>query len=116
MKTRRLGKTDVQVSEFIFGCGNVGGIMIRADDDVMKVAVKKAPDAGINWFDTAAGYGKGTSEQNLGRILKELDVKPFVSTKLRIDPENTEDIPGQIENLLAESLERLQLESIDLVQ
>lgn len=116
MKTRRLGKTDAQVSEFIFGCGNVGGIMIRADDAVMKTAVKKALDIGINWFDTAASYGNGKSETNLGRILKELGAKPFVSTKIRIDPEHTKDIPGQIERMLHESLERLQLDHIDLLQ
>ena len=42
MKTRRLGKTEAGVSEFMFGCGNVGGIMIRADPDIMKSAVEKA--------------------------------------------------------------------------
>lgn len=116
MKTRRLGKTEARVSEFIFGCGNVGGIMIRADQGIMKAVVKKALDAGINWFDTAASYGNGISETNLGRILEELDARPFVSTKLTIDPENTDDIPGQTERLLHESLERLQLDHIDLVQ
>jgi L-galactose dehydrogenase/L-glyceraldehyde 3-phosphate reductase len=90
--------------------------MIRADEDVMKMAVQKALDVGINWFDTAAGYGDGKSEENLGRILKDLGAKPYVSTKLRIDPENTEDIPGQIERKLHESLERLQLDHIDLIQ
>ena len=116
MKKRRLGKTNAEVSELIFGCGNVGGIMIRGDEDVMKTAVQKALEAGINWFDTAAGYGDGKSEENLGRLLKELDAKPYVSTKLRIDPENTDDIPGQVERMLHESLERLQLDNIDLIQ
>jgi len=116
MKTRRLGRTDAQVSELIFGCGNVGGIMIRAEEAVMREAVEKALATGINWFDTAAGYGDGKSEENLGRILKELDAKPFVSTKLRIDAENTDDIPGQIERKFNQSLERLQLDHIDLIQ
>tara|TARA_B100000315_G_scaffold154855_1_gene143382 strand:- start:5759 stop:6766 length:1008 start_codon:yes stop_codon:yes gene_type:complete len=116
MRTRRLGKTEAQVSELIFGCGNVGGIMIRAEEAVMTEAVEKALAAGINWFDTAAGYGNGKSEENLGRVLKELDAKPFTSTKIRIDPENTVDIPGQIERKFHESLERMQLDHIDLVQ
>jgi D-threo-aldose 1-dehydrogenase len=116
MKTRRLGKTDAQVSEFIFGCGNVGGIMIHGDQNNMQSAVKKALDFGINWFDTAANYGNGQSEENLGMILKKLDAKPFVSTKLFIDPEQTDDLPGQVERLLHESMERLQLDHIDLIQ
>ena len=116
MKTRTLGKTGAEVSELIFGCGKAGGIMIHADPETQLEAVKKALDAGINWFDTAAGYGDGKSEENLGRCLKELDAKPFISTKLRIDTDNLADIPGQIERKTHKSLERLQVESIDLLQ
>ena len=116
MKTRRLGKTDAQVSELIFGCGNVGGIMLRAEKKVMQAAVEKALSFGVNWFDTAANYGNGRSEENLGHILKGLDVKPFISTKIFIDPKNKDDIPGQVERLLNESLERLQISHVDLLQ
>ena len=116
MKTRTLGRTGAEVSEFIFGCGNVGGVMIHADPETQFNVVKRALDAGINWFDTAAGYGDGKSEENLGRALRELDAKPFISTKLRIDPDELDDIPGQIERNLHESLERLQMDSIDLLQ
>ena len=54
MKYRTLGRTGVEVSELMFGCGNVGGLMIHADYEVMREAVKRALDAGINWFYTAA--------------------------------------------------------------
>ena len=57
------------VSELVFGCGNVGGIMIHSDPDTMHKAVTRALDAGINWFDTAPQYGNGNSERNLGCIL-----------------------------------------------
>jgi len=116
MKTRRLGKTDAQVSEFMFGCGNVGGIMIYGDEESRKTAVEKAISMGINWFDTAASYGDGKSEQNLGNILKNNKKKPFISTKIFIDPQNVRDIHGQVERILHESLVRLNLDHIDLIQ
>jgi L-galactose dehydrogenase/L-glyceraldehyde 3-phosphate reductase len=116
MKTRRLGKTDAQVSEFIFGCGNIGGIMIYGNEDTRKITVEKALNLGINWFDTAASYGDGKSEQNLGAILKNIKKKPYISTKIFIDPDKTRDIPGQVERILHESLLRLNIDHIDLIQ
>lgn len=116
MKYRTLGRTGAEVSELMFGCGNVGGIMIHADYEVMRDAVKRALEVGINWFDTAAQYGRGASEENLGKILKELDAKPYLSSKVRIDPESSEDIDSQVERAIHESLERLQVDHIDLFQ
>jgi L-galactose dehydrogenase/L-glyceraldehyde 3-phosphate reductase len=71
----------------MFGCGNVGGLLIRSDADTMRRAVRRALDLGINWFDTAALYGDGQSEENLGRLLNELNDTPYVSTKVRLVPE-----------------------------
>ena len=87
MKYRRLGRTGIEVSELVFGCGNVGGLSIRGTPGDMRAAVRRALDAGINWFDTAAAYGKGVSEQSLGRLLADVDETPYVSTKLRLDIE-----------------------------
>jgi len=116
MRFRTLGRTGIEVSEFVFGCGKVGGIMIDADPDVMRVAVERSLAAGINWFDTAALYGNGQSETNLGAILAELGASPYVSTKFGIDTSNTRDIAGQIEILLHDSLQRLGMERVDLFQ
>jgi len=49
-------------------------------------AVTRALEAGINCFNTAAVYGQGESETKLGRILKWIDEKPYVSTKVQLDP------------------------------
>ena len=116
MKYRKLGRTGLDVSELVFGCGNVGGIMIRTDDDTMRAVVGRALDAGINWFDTAAQYGQGQSEINLGRMLKELGATPHISTKVRLDTENLGDIAGDIERALTASLERLGVQSVELYQ
>ena len=116
MKYRRLGRTGIDVSELVFGCGNVGGLMIRGTPGDMRTAVRRALDGGINWFDTAAAYGKGVSEQSLGRVLEGIDDTPHVSTKLRLDVERLGDAGGEIERLMEQSLRRLGRPSVDLVQ
>ncbi len=116
MRYRRLGRTEIEVSELVFGCGNVGGLLIRGAPDDMRKAVRRALDAGINWFDTAAAYGDGVSEQSLGLLLEEIEEAPHVSTKLRLDIERLDDAGGEIERLMADSLGRLRRGSVDLVQ
>ena len=66
MEYRQLGRTDLRVSAVGYGCGSVGGLMVRGDRDEMTRAVARAIDAGINYFDTARLYGNGQSETNLG--------------------------------------------------
>lgn len=116
MKTRTLGRTGVQVSELIFGCGNVGGMMIRKSPDEMKKALGDALAAGINWFDTAAQYGDGKSEENLGKTLRALKADTYVSTKGSVSPEVAEPFAKQMEKTLDESLTRLGMDKIELFQ
>ena len=54
MRTRVLGRTGLEVSEQIFGCGDVGGLLVRGEPAEMERAVARAIEAGCNWFDTAA--------------------------------------------------------------
>ena len=116
MKYRSLGRTGVMVSELIFGCGSVGGMMIRQPPAVMKAAVADALAAGMNWFDTAAQYGDGKSEENLGRVLRELDAAPYVSTKGAVDSTSTEPFRDQMARACDDSLARLGRASVDLYQ
>ena len=116
MKYRRFGRTGLQVSEIAFGGGRTGGILIDADNDTRRRAVRRALDLGVNWFDTAPQYGQGKSEEALGWLLAEIDDKPFVSTKVMIDGNNRRDIAGQVARSLDASLERLKRESVDLLQ
>ena len=69
MNYRALGRTGLKVSEIGFGCGNVGGLMIRGEHADQVKAVARAMELGINYFDTASQYGDGQSESNLGRVL-----------------------------------------------
>jgi len=114
MKKRRLGRTGLQVSELVFGGGYVGGILILADDDTRRRALRRAFDAGINWIDTAPLYGQGRSEEALGALLKDFSEKPHLSTKVNVD--NPGDIAGDIERSVHASLKRLRRGSVDLLQ
>ena len=117
MKQASLGRTGLQISELVFGGGFVGGILLHASDVVRRDAIQLAIQAGINWIDTAASYGNGQSEEVVGWLLSELPDKerPQVSTKFRVDP-NGDDYTGQIRRSLDQSLRRLQMTSVPLVQ
>ena len=116
MKYRKFGKTGIDVSELVFGGGAVGGLLINQDDETKLSAIKRAMEAGINWIDTAPSYGMGKSETALGWVLKEIDANPYISTKVMIDTRNLEDISGQIEKSISESLDRLKKESVTVLQ
>ena len=116
MKTREFGRTGLQVSELVFGGGYVGGILVHVDDETKLAALQRALRAGINWIDTAPLYGQGKSERALGWLLKEVEETPYLSTKVQIDTGDLSDIPGQIERSVAASFERLQRDSVDLLQ
>jgi len=116
MKTRKLGRTGLDVSELIVGCGDVGGLMTRGDPADMCRAFRRALDTGVNWFDTAANYGKGVSEQSLGTLMKETGARPHISTKVPIELNRLDDMPGQVEESATASLKRLGLDRVDVLQ
>ena len=104
------------ISELVFGGGFVGGILIDADDDTRREAIRRALDGGINWIDTAPSYGQGQSESALGWLLAELHEQPYLSTKVSLDLSKRDDIAGQVERSLEQSLIRLGRDSVDLLQ
>src|SRR3989442_1498916 len=116
MESRSLGKTGLTVSTLGFGCGNVGGLIIRGTPAERERGVARAMELGVNYFDTAPSYGDGESERNLGQVLKALRAQVHVGTKFRLDPRDLADIPGAIARSLDESLRRLGMERVDLFQ
>src|ERR1700730_2876910 len=87
METRTLGKTGLQLSVLGFGCGAVGGLMVRGEPADQERAVARALEVGVNYFDTAVQYGNGASETNLGRVLGQLKpANAVVGTKVRLPP------------------------------
>jgi D-threo-aldose 1-dehydrogenase len=116
MKKSILGRTGLEISEIAFGGGVTGGILINESEATRWAALQGAVAGGINWIDTAPLYGDGTSEETIGRHLSVLSPRPHVSTKVRLDREDMADIAGAIKRSLEQSLKRLQLEQVALLQ
>ena len=114
MQTRIFGRTGMQLSILGFGCGAVGGLMVRGDSADQERTVARAIAVGVNYFDTAVLYGDGQSETNLGRVLQKL--KPagvVVGTKVRVPSGAV--IADAITKSLEGSLARLRLERVDIL-
>ena len=114
MDYRMVGRTGLQVSAVGFGCGNTGGLMVRGDPTEQRAAVARAMEGGITYFDTAAQYGEGRSEENLGRVLRELRADVLVGTKVRLVPEEVPEAILVLRRKLEEGLRRLGREHVDV--
>lgn len=128
MKYRKFGKLGWEISEIGFGAWAIGGDMWGKQNDNDSIsALHKAIELGINFIDTAKGYGKGHSEEIIGKVLKEYKEEIFVATKIppvegtQWPPPEDHDViksfPPQyiIENCEG-SLKRLQRDYIDIYQ
>ena len=116
MQLRVFGRTGMQLSVLGFGCGAVGGFMVRGDPADQERTVARAIAAGVNDFDTAVQYGDGESEKNLGRVLQKL--KPAdvaVGTKVRLPPGEFGRIDDAVRISLEGSLARLHLDRVDIL-
>ena len=81
MKYRALGKSGLEVSEIGFGGWALGGQWGAQDDKDSIAALHKALDLGLNFIDTAEGYGHGRSERVIGQVLRERSQQMYVATK-----------------------------------
>src|SRR5271154_1438357 len=114
MDMRVFGRTGMTLSALGFGCGAVGGIMVRGDPRDQERTIARAIGAGVNYFDTAVQYGDGESEKNLGRVLQKL--KPanmVVGTKVRLPSADFGRIGDAMAKSLEGSLARLRLDRVD---
>ena len=96
------------VSRFSFGCMQFGGGADEAESAAMYTACR---EAGITFFDTAYGYTEGRSETYLGRLIAAEREDVFIATKCAY----TGAAPSAIEEQIAESRRRLDIEVIDLL-
>jgi len=117
MKYKRLGRTGLKVSEVCLGTMTFGS---QADEQASKAIVKRALDAGVNFFDTANVYNAGVSEEFTGRALQGVRRDIVLATKLhgRMGPAPND--AGQsrkhIIEAVEQSLRRLGTDYIDLYQ
>ena len=117
MNYRQLGKSTMHISEIGFGC-----MSLSAKDSENEKLLNAAIDAGINFFDTADIYDKGSNETQVGKILKNKRSSLIIATKVgniyKKDGSGLEWNPSKKHILAAaeKSLQRLQTDYIDLYQ
>jgi L-galactose dehydrogenase/L-glyceraldehyde 3-phosphate reductase len=115
MDMRIFGRSGMQLSVLGFGCGTVGGLMVRGESRDQERAIARALEAGVIYFDTAVQYGNGESEKNLGRVLQSL--KPanvVVGTKVRLPSADFGRIADAVAKSLDGSLTRLRRDHVDI--
>ncbi|MDE2515324.1 MAG: aldo/keto reductase [Rhodospirillales bacterium] len=115
MEMRQFGATGMRLSLLGFGCGAVGGLMVRGAARERLRTIARAREAGVNYFDTAVQYGDGLSETHLGQALGELGATDaVVGTKVRIPPAAYGQIAAHITASLEASLRRLGRDCVDI--
>lgn len=83
MHYRKLGRTELEVSEIGYGAWGIGkSSWLGARDEDSLEALNKAIDLGLNFIDTALGYGNGHSEQLVGQVVKNRAETIYVATKI----------------------------------
>ncbi|MFW6062398.1 MAG: aldo/keto reductase [Planctomycetota bacterium] len=121
MEYKRLGQTGLKVSVIGFGGAGLGLQRYLTPEDRTSeafqaeaiAALKLAADEGVNYFDTAPGYGNGRSERLIGRGLADRREKVHIGTKYVYQPNKP---AGEYTEELAWSLERLQTDRVELLQ
>lgn len=127
MNYRTLGKTGLKVSEIGFGAWAIGGGMWGEPRDADSLAaLRRALDLGVNFVDTAAVYGKGHSEQLVGKVHRERGGKFYVATKVppkdfkwppRKDAQVRQAFPAAwVREQTEKSLRNLRMECVDIQQ
>ncbi|MBH54511.1 MAG: hypothetical protein CMI18_09215 [Opitutaceae bacterium] len=128
MEFRRLGNSDIEISEMGLGCWTMGGLntdqgksvgWADVDEDEVVKAVKTAIDYGVNHFDNADVYGNGRAERMLARILKRIGIRSdemIIASKMGHDAGEYAHAyePAHIRNKCEQSLRNLDRDHIDI--
>ncbi len=120
MNYRRLGKTNLKISEISLGTWQVGGTWGSGFDDTLaERIINEALDSGINFIDTADVYEAGASEAAVGRVVRSRKEDIYVATKCgrQISPHINENYtPEVLRKYIEDSLKNTGLECLDLIQ
>ncbi|MBR3361290.1 MAG: aldo/keto reductase [Lachnospiraceae bacterium] len=125
MQYTKLGNSDLNVSRICMGCMGFGDAANgqhswTIDEEHSREIIKRGLDLGVNFFDTAIAYQSGTSEQYVGRALRDYAKRDDVVVATKFLPRTPEDIEknitGQqhIENMINTSLKNLGMDHVDL--
>ena len=125
MRFTRLGNSELEVSRICMGCMGFGDAGKgqhgwTLDEEHSREIIKKGLELGVNFYDTAIGYQSGTSEQYVGRALRDYAKREDVVVATKFLPRTPEEIEkgitGQqhIENMINTSLKNLGMDYVDL--
>ena len=126
MRYRKLGRTNIEVSEIGYGAWGIGGVQwLGGDDQEALRALNLALDQGLNFIDTALAYGEGHSERLCGEVIRNRKENIVVATK--VPPKNRQwpAAAGPLRDVFThdyiiecteQSLRNLGLDEIDLQQ
>ena len=125
MKYMKLGNSDLKVSRICMGCMGFGDPSRgqhswTIDEEHSREIIKRGLDLGVNFYDTAIAYQSGTSEQYVGRALRDFAKRDEVVVATKFLPRTQEEIEngisGQlhIENMINASLRNLGMDHVDL--
>lgn len=125
MKYTKLGNSDLKVSRICMGCmgfgdPNNGQHSWTLDEEHSRESIKRGLELGVNFFDTAVAYQSGTSEQYLGRAIRDVAKRDEVVIATKFLPRTREEIEagisGQqhIQKLMDTSLRNLGMDYVDL--
>jgi aryl-alcohol dehydrogenase-like predicted oxidoreductase len=120
MNYRKLGKTNFNISEIALGTWQVGGKWGSPfNNETADELINTAIDNGVNFIDTADVYENGLSETAVGRVVRSRSERIYVATKCgrHINPHVNEGYqPKVLQKFVEDSLKRMGLETIDLIQ
>ena len=125
MEYTQLGNSDLKVSRICLGCMGFGNASTgqhswTVDEEASSAIIRRALDLGVNFFDTAIAYQNGTSEEYLGRTLKDFARRDEVVVATKFLPRSSEEIEAgvtgeeHIEKQLNLSLSHLGMDYVDL--
>jgi len=125
MKYTKLGNSDLNVSRICMGCMGFGDSgrgqhSWTIDEEHTREIIKRGLELGVNFYDTAIAYQSGTSEQYVGRALRDFARREDVVVATKFLPRTQEEIEkgisGQqhIENMINKSLQNLGMDYVDL--
>ena len=125
MEYTKLGNSDLNISRICMGCMGFGEARNgqhswTIDEEHSREIIKKGLELGVNFFDTAIAYQSGTSEQYLGRAIRDFAKRDDIVIATKFLPRTNEEIEagitGQqhIEKMLDKSLENFGMDYVDL--
>ena len=118
MEMRKLGAKGPEISVVGYGAWEAGGDFWGPNESDEKViaAIQAGLDAGMNWIDTAEVYGRGRSEELVGRAVRGRRDDLVLFTKVAPQPGGTGIRPEQVKAAIRGSLDRLGTDHVDLYQ